>query len=65
VQRYTPADDASIARLMDDIDQADEEMIGRLDAVFRRLHPEVFDRRARLRRRVVQRRFERRFGGCD
>jgi hypothetical protein len=54
---------AAAAALVDSADLADEEMVDRLDRQLRREHPEAFDARGRLRKRMLTRALASRFGG--
>lgn len=54
---------AAALAALDDADRADEETIEQIDARMRREHPEAFDERGRLRKRVLSRALARRFGG--
>ncbi len=54
---------AALASLVDAADQADEAMIERVDRQLRLDHPEAFDARGRLRKRVLTRALTSRFGG--
>ncbi len=57
------ADGHAALAALDEADRADEETIEQIDARIRREHPEAFDERGRLRKRVLSRALARRFSG--
>jgi len=61
LNRYPPS--AALASLVDQADQADEDLIEQLDRELRRDHPDAFDARGRLRKRALTRALTSRFGG--